>query len=352
MACLLLFCTPKSKGHTLRRRRQIPHFDPILNASAYGPPPSLGSDNRERTLTPSALYLSWIPPRLAARQPKVKYPTTKDLPAWLDTTPISQSFLESGEELEPHTYRGVFTAPKDSASSGSVRPEDLCVNWLPPLHLKAGSAPQVAIDASTQVAAPVCAPAETVRVFDIKASKAKRECDLSLGGRASIPQGAENARCVAIDAPQNVATVVQSCTASIRLVDSCPSNAESKDAVDLEKPLPTIPSSPFLPELHRFSSFRPDSVLAAGQRAADEEVRTYSSHLDYSSRGSVMLMAMLASGEVARARRQSPEARDGAELLRTLESFDRFFEGGGEQQSRDAHGLLRVLERHDWIFGQ
>jgi hypothetical protein len=274
----------------------------------------------------------------------VRYPTTKDMPPWLDTTPIRESFPKGHNDPDTaraYTYRGVFTAPRDTTPSHNVRPEDFYLNWLPPVPLKARSAPRVAIDASTQVATWVCTSTENVRVFDIKSSKSKH----------GLPPNPEYPSRIAIDASLNVATVVHTCASTIRLVDSTPPTAKSKNT-DLEKPLPAIPSPPVLPELYRFSGFRPDSVLAAGQRVADEsEGRRSSFHLEQSRHESVMLEAMLASGDVARARRRSRDAPDSKELLRTLESFDGFFESGGEEQARDALGSLRVLERYDWVFG-
>lgn len=306
------------------------------------------NENQERGPTASTLYLRWIPPNLNAPPPKVRYPTTKDMPPWLDTTPIRDSFPKGNDDLDTacaYTYRGVFTAPKDTTPSHNVRPEDLYLNWLPPVPLKTRSGPRVAIDASTQVAAWVCTSTENVRVFDINSSRSKR-------GLPTIPPNPESSSRIAIDASLNVAAFVHTCASTIRLVNSTPSTAKTKNT-DLEKPLPAIPSPSVLPEIYRFSGFRPDSVLAAGQRVAEEsEVCDSSFHLEQSRHGPVMLQAMLVSGDVARAKRRSGEARDGKELLRTLESFDRFFEGCGEEQGRDAWGSLRVLERYDWVFAQ
>lgn len=347
MACLFHFCKQKQKqkGNILRKQQPhppLPNFDPILNASAYAPPP-LVSEDKTRDPTASSLFLKWLPPFQALgggpRSPKPKYPTTRDMPIWLATTPVRTSFLTAGnssDAIPPFTYRGLFTAPRSDQPSEDVRPEDLYLNWLPSPPAEATTrAPRAAIDASMNVATWVHTSAEEhVRVVDISASSSMRG-ESSANGKVLEKRSSSR---LAIDATTHVATWVYSSTDTVSVIDIPPSRGKGKGKARLSKPLPPTPKALRLPSLTRVSGF--SSTLAI---------------IEHIGRGiPAELEAMVAIGESARGKRSTRERAGSAmDLLKVLESYDWFFESGFGEVERcfdSARGTLEDLERYDFFF--
>jgi len=135
MPCFVWKFAKKRKRNVLRKRRRAVVPKRILSVSAYGSPSPLPSGGKHGMPTASSLYLTWLPPQypLNLLSPKVKYPTTKDIPTWLRVTPVPEVFAETYPFPSPasktHICDGA-AANSIASTSRRLRPEDLCV-WLP-----------------------------------------------------------------------------------------------------------------------------------------------------------------------------------------------------------------------------
>ena len=219
MACFVWKFAQGRKGNVLRKKRHVLNTRRVANVSTHRSPSPMVHPGRRRMPTASSLYLTWLPPQypLASPSPKTTYPTVRDIPTWLLTTPVSEVFTQTypPPSQAPRTIYDANAAYSPVNLSQRPRPEDLYLNW--PIQHKA-----------TAASSPVCRNSPGITAHEealpcsVQQAKAHRRHSRGQGKRMRV-------------------------------------------IINLNKPLPAVPQNS--PSIELFSNIGPKVVCAAGSGA-------------------------------------------------------------------------------------